>query len=417
MEQLGVKNNTLKHKLRTVFLSSLGGGLEFYDFIIFAIFANQIGANFFPTSSELVAMVQSFAVFASGYLVRPIGGLVFSHYGDKYGRKRSFAFSISLMAISTLMMSLTPSYEQWGIWGTCTFIGFRLLQGLSIGGEIPGALTFISEHVHQQKGAACAVILLFLNIGILLGDLVHFLLQKLLAPEQFTFYGWRIAFLIGGCLAMFSFYMRKTLQETDHFLALSKRHAVPIVELLQNYKSVVIKAIFITGTAATVVSIYLLFINAYLQNVLHYPPEKVSALVLVQLVFFLSASFIAGFLSDKLGARRMLICIVPFLIFEPFVVFHLLSHKLLPPIWVLGVNAIFIASYSGVMPCLLTELFPVSIRYTGIALSYNCGFAIFGGTSPVLASLLINTYQWSAAPAAIVSASALLAFVSLIMLE
>ena len=205
-------------KFKTVVLSALGGGLECYDFIIFAIFAKNIGDTFFPASSTVATLIQSYLVFAIGYLARPLGGVIFSHFGDLYGRKKSFSVSISMMGISTLLMSFLPGFDKWGLLATVVFILLRIFQGLSIGGEIPGALVFVSEHFPLKKGAACAIILLFLNCGLLLGDLIHVLLTRFLPENLFNAYGWRIAFFIGGFSALISFYIRRSLEETHSFL-------------------------------------------------------------------------------------------------------------------------------------------------------------------------------------------------------
>jgi MFS family permease len=234
---------SIRQKVKTVFLSSLGGGLEFYDFVIFAIFAKSISDCFFPASSEMAGLIKSYGVFAIGYLIRPFGGLLFSHFGDRYGRKKSFSFSISLMAISTLLMSMLPSYEQWGLWATFIFILFRLLQGISIGGEIPGAITFVSEHVPEKKGAACAIVLLFLNIGILIANGIHYGLSHLLSISDFNLYGWRIAFFAGGLLAFISLYMRRSLLETQSFLMEKKRHRMPSKVVFRSHRKNFIKVL------------------------------------------------------------------------------------------------------------------------------------------------------------------------------
>lgn len=409
----------LKAKLQTVFLSALGGGLEFYDFVIFAIFASSIGHNFFPASSAIATLMESYALFAVGYLVRPIGGILFSHFGDKYGRKKSFAFSISLMAISTLLMSLTPNYESIGVSATILFTLFRLLQGISVGGEIPGALTFVAEHVTSQKGAACAVILVFLNIGILLGHLIQAILHSFLTDDNFNAYGWRIAFLIGGLLALVSFYMRRKLKETDSFIASldrEQKHKIPVLVLLKTHWQIVIKAIFIVGASASTVSIFLLFLTAYLKTVGELNGKLASQISLIQLVAFLIASALASYISDKINRKKLLIYSACYLIVIPPFVFLYFNHVSIS-LMVVFFNGAFCAIFAGIMPCFLTELFPVAIRFSGVALSYNLGFAIFGGLSPLVSTILIDEYNWITAPGYIVSLTAIAALISLIFLQ
>ncbi len=409
-----MSDKRLKAKLKTVFLSSLGGGLELYDFIIFAIFAKTIGETFFPASSDIASLVKSYAVFAIGYLIRPVGGILFSHFGDKYGRKLTFAFSISLMGLSTLLMSLIPGFESWGLWATFTFVFLRLLQGISIGGEIPGAITFVSEHVSEQKGAACAVIIAFLNTGILLGDVVYAVLQKIMSSEIFYIYGWRVAFLLGGLLAFLSFYMRRTLEETDSFLKKEESFRLPIKEVLNKHKAMAFKATLIVGAAASPVSIYLLFMNSYLQVILDNQSFNVGMISLCQLVVFIICSSSFGVLSDYLNRRFLLFAGGLYLMFGSMVTIYCLAHGIGHPLVVLMLNAVGIAMYIGVMPSLMSDLFPVGIRYSGIALSYNCGFAIFGGLSPLLATTLANYHPSPMWPAVIVSGSSLLGLCALL---
>ena len=406
-------SDNLRSKLKTVLLSSLGGGLEFYDFIIFAIFAKSIGENFFPASSSIANLIHSYGVFAIGYLIRPLGGLLFSHFGDKFGRKQSFSLSISLMAVSTLLMSLIPNYEQWGLAATFTFIFLRLLQGISIGAEIPGAITFVSEHVPKQKGAACGVILLCLNGGLLLGDLVHVLLSSFLDPSLFHYYAWRIAFFIGGFFALISFYMRQSLSETDGFLANKRKHRVPFLVLMKHHKISIVKAICLAGAAASVTSIFLLYFNSYSQSILNLSSAQAGALSLHQLLVFLTFSAFASYLSDRVGCTILLKLSAAYLMIGPFLVFkiiHGVDFAIME--WVLLINAGCIGIYSGAMPCYLSELFPTSVRYSGIALGYNLGFAVFGGLSPLVSSLLISAFQWPEAPALMIALSGLLAFFS-----
>ena len=152
---------------KTILLSSLGGGLEYYDFVIFIVFAQYIGKNFsFSEPENAVTQVFfSLSLFAIGYLARPIGGILFSHLGDKFGRKKAFSLSISIMALSTLFMGLLPSYQSIGLAATIIFTVLRIIQGLSLGGELPGAITFLKEHCYERPGLACGILFFCVNTG------------------------------------------------------------------------------------------------------------------------------------------------------------------------------------------------------------------------------------------------------------
>lgn len=407
---------TRSEKFRTIFLSSLGGGLEFYDFVIFAIFAAILGKNFFPVYSPIARLIGTYAVFAIGYLVRPLGGILFSHFGDKYGRKKSFSVSISVMAISTLLMSMVPSYAQGGITCTIVFVFLRLLQGISIGGEIPGAITFLSEHIKERPGAACGIIVWFLNIGILLADGMYALLHIFFDDGQMTQFGWRIAFLFGGMLAIVSFYLRQNLKETPQFLEKEIHHKVPFVAVLKNYPGRLISGFFITGLTAAIISLYFLYLTSYMQDVLHMDDGLTTYYSLYHLLFLIMFSPFFSFISDYTG-RRILLLIgsVLVLITSPFFFIILKSNQHL--FWLFTINGPLVSLYTGTFPCLMSELFPVDVRFSGVALSYNLGFAIFGGLTPLISSIIIQQTNFYWAPAMILVFAAILAFASLCFVQ
>lgn len=407
---------TRKDRIKTVFLSSLGGGLEFYDFIVFAVFAPVLGQTFFPAYSSSARLVGAYAVFAIGYLARPIGGILFSHFGDKYGRKKSFSVSISVMAFTTLLMSLVPTYQQGGIGCTVLFVILRLIQGMSIGGEIPGAITFVSEHIRDRPGGACAIIFLFLKFGILLADGMYILLHSLLSDSNMNDYGWRIAFMFGGLLAVVSYYLRKNLTETSQFLTQEGKHAMPFLVLLRHYPKPVIAGFFITGLNATLISIYLLYLTSYMQEFLNFTPEYSTHLSLFQLGVLSFFVPFFGFLSDYLG-RRFLLLISSVLIFFTTAIFFTVLKQGEWLFVFLALNAIIFAVYNGSFPCLISELFPVDVRFSGVALSYNMGFAIFGGLSPLIVSLIIQKTEFLLAPALIIMCSAVFSFISLLFIR
>src|ERR1700750_578688 len=193
---------------KTLSLATLGGLLEFYDFIIFVFFANTIGQLFFPPEiPEWVRQFQTFGIFAAGYLARPLGGVVMAHVGDLRGRKQMFTLSIFLMALPTLGIGLLPNYAQLGIWAPVLLLLLRIFQGVAVGGEVPGAWVFVSEHVDPSHvGIACGILNAGLTGGILLGSLMATTLSIVMTHAQMLNYGWRIPFLLGGAFGLLSMY-------------------------------------------------------------------------------------------------------------------------------------------------------------------------------------------------------------------
>ena len=207
---------------KTLGLAALGGALEFYDFIIFVFFAPAIGQLFFPAAMpDWLRQVQTFGIFAAGYLARPLGGIIMAHFGDLFGRKRMFTLSVLLMSVPTLMMGLLPTYASIGVLAPVLLLLLRVMQGAAVGGEVPGAWVFVSEHVPQRHiGYACGTLTAGLTAGILLGSLIASAINRHFAPAEISAYAWRIPFLLGGVFGMFSVYLRRWLHETPVFAEL-----------------------------------------------------------------------------------------------------------------------------------------------------------------------------------------------------
>src|SRR6478735_8570580 len=196
---------------RIVFLASLGGTLEFYDFVIFGIFANDIGAAIFPNPTPLVSLMVSFAAFGAGYLARPIGGIVLSHFGDRYGRRRVFLISIFVMSAATFSMGLVPSFAAWGAGASVLMVTLRLLQGFCLGGELPGALTYVVETAPRHAPFVCGVVFSCVTLGVAAATGVSLAVRTWLPPELVSSVGWRLAFVVGGLGGLLSFALRRSL--------------------------------------------------------------------------------------------------------------------------------------------------------------------------------------------------------------
>src|SRR6478609_7261139 len=206
-----------RNDYRTLALAALGGALEFYDFVVFVFFTKALSFVFFPPqTSEWLRQLQTFGIFAAGYLARPLGGIVIAHFGDLLGRKKMFTLSILLMAVPTLGMGLLP--RSAGAFAPIALLSLRILQGAAIGGEVPGAWVFVSEHVPERHtGFAVGTLTAGLTAGILLGSLVATSVNTAFTPDEVIAFGWRIPFLIGGGFGLLAVYLRRFLQETPVF--------------------------------------------------------------------------------------------------------------------------------------------------------------------------------------------------------
>ena len=402
---------------RTIILSSLGGALEFYDFVIYSTFAQYIGDAFFKTRDPLTSLMLAFTVFAVGYVARPVGGVVFSHFGDKYGRRRVFIFSIFMMTFATVAMGLLPGYAKWGAAATVAMVGLRLVQGFSLGGELPGAITYVVETAPGQAGFSSGFIFFCVNTGVAIASLIGYLVERLLSPGQVAAWGWRIGFLFGGLLGLVSFYMRLSLTETAEFKKL--KHSAskqPFLELIRTAPAPT--AFALAAMVATAGFNGLLFaMPAFLPRVMHYSALAAIEAQNVGLLVLSLGLLTCAWLSDRMPRRWLLgsgALLLGVLAFPFFGAAASRSVGLIP----LFVGAGLAASLcNGPMAGIVADLFPTRIRFSGIAVSFNLAFSIFSGTAPVIATLLVVATHSPTGPAYFMAFCGLVTFVAMLFIK
>lgn len=376
---------------KAIFYSSIGGILEFYDFIIFAIFSSAITHNFFPSTSEAAGLLLTLSVFAAGYLVRPVGGVIYGHFGDKYGRKSTFTFSVIIMALSTLCIALVPGYATLGIAAPILLTLFRLLQGASIGGEIPGAITFISETAVKIKTLACAVVFLGLVLGILLGEVVNISLSAFFSEQEMLNYGWRFAFIIGGLLGLWGFYLRRKLVETPFFQSVEQSKVkVPFITVIKKHPLAVLSGWALLGLVSSGIMVLFLIMPSY-KNIAGLSDDITSSINTTILLIVTIASLVFGYFGDKINKKYLLLFAGIVAICFSYPTFHYLTQPGQTQLFYYTLFALF--SYGiavATVPAILAESFPTEVRYTGVALVYNLSFATTGGLAPVIIFALIN---------------------------
>jgi MFS family permease len=386
---------------KLLFISSVGGVLEFYDFIIYALFASYIAKEFFVTSNPMTGLMISFSTFAIGYLVRPFGGIVFGHFGDRIGRKTTFTISIFMMAFATLGIGLVPSYASIGILAPILVISLRIMQGISLGGEIPGALTYVSEFLSHKRGLACGIVFSALIMGIAFGSLIQTIVVSIFSAREMQAYGWRIPFILGGVIGLVSCIFRQQLRESPNFLALEKNHIekFPIVTVLKRHSLRFFLGALIISLPAAIITSLFLFTPAYFEQILHWPYNSFlwQRTAAITVAAFLCIVF--GLIVDKFHIKKLLIILCFFTGLLVYPIFIIYVWK--PEFYLFSfiISAILVGFSAGIVPCVLSELFPTAIRYSGIAASYNAGFALFGGLTPFISLSLIYYTGWLTAPA------------------
>jgi len=375
---------------KLLFLSSVGGVLEFYDFIIYALLASYISKEFFPAENSVISLIATFATFSIGYLARPIGGILFGHFGDKLGRKKTFTISILMMALSTFLIGIVPSYATIGIAAPLILTLLRIFQGLSVGGEIPGAIAYVSESIPERKGIANGIIFCSLINGLVLGSFIQAVITTSLTEAQMLAWGWRIPFFIGGLFGLLSYRFRRELKESPVFKQIeNKTVPFPLLTVFQHKCVHAIAATFIVALGASLITLLFLFIPSYLSKVLHISASSYIWYNTAAIFFMSLLNIFFGALADKFNKKNLVMSLSLLTLLLSLPIFGIYSAYFAFFAWALLASALLTGFAWGVIPSLLSELFPAHIRYSGVAVSYNIGFAIFGGLTPLIATLLI----------------------------
>jgi MFS family permease len=380
---------------RTLTLSALGGTLEFYDFIIFVFFAGSIGQLFFPPDMpDWLRQVQTFGIFAAGYFARPLGGIIMAHFGDLFGRKRMFMLSILLMALPTLAIGLLPTYAVIGIWAPLLLLALRIMQGSAIGGEVPGAWVFVTEHVPKRHvGFACGTLTAGLTGGILLGSLVAGAVTRSYAPAELLAQGWRIPFILGGVFGLISVWLRQYLHETPVFKEMQARqqlaNELPLKTVVREHRPAIVLTMLLTWLLSAAIVVMILMTPVLMQKLFAIP-----AVIALQAnsiaTLFLSIGCVSfGALADRFGAGRVLatgcvaLGVTSWLFYQQVAVApeHIYAWYALTG---------FSVGVIGVVPSIAVQLFPPAVRFSGLSFAYNVAYAVFGGLTPVLVSWLVQ---------------------------
>ncbi|MBN3200661.1 MFS transporter [Pectobacterium brasiliense] len=380
---------------KTLSLAALGGALEFYDFIIFVFFAAVIGDLFFPPDiPEWLRQVQTFGIFAAGYLARPLGGIIMAHFGDKSGRKKMFSLSILLMALPTLAMGLLPTYEAIGIAAPLLLLLMRVLQGAAIGGEVPGAWVFVAEHVPRARiGFACGTLTAGLTMGILLGSLIATLLNTVLTPEQMSGGGWRLPFFIGGVFGLVAMYLRRWLQETPIFMEMREQkklaEELPLKSVVLNHKRAVVVSMLLTWLLSACIVVVILMAPTYLQKVHGIPAALALQANCLATIALMVGCVGAGLLVDRFGASKLFI-VGSLLLAVCSWFFYSSAASSTTLLFVSYAIVGLSVGVVGGVPYVMVRAFPAAVRFSGISFSYNVSYAIFGGLTPVFVTLIMK---------------------------
>ncbi|MBN3764028.1 MFS transporter [Burkholderia sp. Ac-20365] len=389
---------------RAACASFIGNFVEWFDYASYGYLATIIAVVFFPKTDATTGLLAAYGVFAISFIVRPVGGIVWGHFGDKIGRRTSLSLSILIMSLSTFLIALLPTYAQVGMLAPVLLLLVRVVQGFSASGEYAGASAFLAEYAPaNRRGFYTSIVPASTAAGLLFGSLLIAAMHALLSSEQLHSFGWRLPFLLAAPFGLIGRYIRLKLEDTPRFKALEHDQHVaraPIAELLGKHRMKMLIAFGVTCLNAVAFYLVLSYMPTYLSTELGMDETASFIAATISLTAYIALVFLMGSLSDRIGRKSMLI--------GASILFAVLTVPLFKGLAGAGfmmVVAIQIAfgalltMNDGTLPCFLAEIFPTRVRYSGFAFCFNAANAIFGGTAPLVATWLIGVTGSKLAPA------------------
>jgi MHS family proline/betaine transporter-like MFS transporter len=394
---------------RVIAASFIGNFVEWFDYAVYGYLAVTIAAVFFPQTDPQAGLLLTFALFAISFLVRPLGGFVWGHIGDRVGRRTALSLSILIMSGATFCIALIPGYDMIGLWAPVLLLIVRVVQGFSASGEYAGASAFLVEYAPaNRRGLYAAVVPASTAAGLLLGSLLAGLLTTLLSSEAMHSWGWRLPFLLAAPMGLIGRYIRTKLEDTPVFRELAKEDEAvkaPVSSLFRNHWRQLLQAVGAVLLNAVGFYVILSYMPTYLSSELGLGATESFLATTVALVTYIGFIFLTGMLSDRYGRKKVLIA--------ASVSFILLT---VPAFALLGTGNFLVGAMltlnDGTLPSFLAEMFPTRVRYSGFAVSFNLSNALFGGTAPFMATLLIAATANDLAPAWYLVAAALVSLVA-----
>ncbi len=398
--------------MKKAFIASIVGTLiEWFDFFLYAAAASLvINKAFFPNVSPTVATIASLSTFAVGFVARPLGAAIFGHLGDRIGRKRVLTMTLVMMGLATLATGLLPAYETIGITAPILLVVFRFVQGIGVGGEYGGAVLMVFEHSRRpdRKGLFGSFPLAAASAGFLMASASLAIINGLTTDEQFQFWGWRIPFVLSAFLLVFGYWIRRSVEESPEFEHAQKTGQVaklPLLELFRSHPRPLLISIAMPLCVSVTYAMIMVYMAAYVTGRGVDRGELLVAITIAQCIY-IPLIIISGYLSDRIGRRTPMVIGMAGTALWAFAFWPLVSTGSVGFILLAVIVAlVFTSGTYGPQAALQAEMFPMEVRYSGVAFGYQLAQAIAGGLSPVLAVAMVSSFgTW--VPVAIMTALA-----------
>jgi MHS family proline/betaine transporter-like MFS transporter len=373
---------------RVVTAGVIGNVLEWYDFAVYGFFAPILAAQFFPSSDRMVSLLAAFGAFAVGFLMRPVGAVVFGHIGDRYGRARALLISVAMMAIPTVLMGLLPTYATIGVAASFLIVLLRMFQGMAVGGEFTSSIVFLAEHSPpRRRGFFASWAMFAATTGTMLGSAVGAAMSNLMSPEALAAWGWRAAFISGILVAVVGIIIRRNMLDTPA----SVPEISPVRLAFRHHRWEVLRVFGLNMAPAA--TYYLLFVYAATWIAESTPLARSAALDITTLsiLTFLVVAPIAAWISDRFGRKLMLIVGMSSCMILAYPLAWLMHQTDAAAIATAQMTfAALLALYMASIPAAMCEMFPHSVRVSAVSVGYGLAYAVFGGTAPAVAVWLIS---------------------------
>ena len=379
-----------RERLKAIIGGSTGNLVEWYDWYTYAAFTLYFAPHFFPSDNPTAELLGAAGVFAVGFLMRPIGAWMMGVYADRHGRKSGLTLSVSLMCAGSLLIAVTPGYETIGVFAPTLLVIARLMQGLSIGGEYGASATYLSEMAGKsRRGFFSSFQYVTLIAGQLVAICVLLVLQAVMSEASLDAWGWRVPFVIGGCLAVVVFWLRRGLAETQSF-AVAKAGGAPqsgFMELIRNHPRETMTVMLLTAGGTIAFYAYSIYMQKFLVNTTGLDRETASKINAVTLFLFMLLQPMAGALSDRIGRKPLMIgfgVLGMISTYPIFVALETVDNPIVAGLLVM-LGLVIVTGYTSINAVVKAELFPAHIRALGVALPYALANTLFGGTAEFVA--------------------------------